>query len=584
MNADWINSAWSNNSMPTWVELQPGADVTALNAKLENFIQGKNADAVAHVFAYPLSEWRLRGKFREGKQDGGRIDMVILLGIIGAFILLIACINFMNLATARSERRAREVGVRKVVGAQRSLIVGQFLSEALVVTFFALLLGIALVHMVLPGFNRFFDKNLVFNFSNWQLWSVILVLGLITGLTAGSYPAVFLSRFQPVRVLRGSFFATAKTGSLLRRGLVTFQFIISIFLIITTIVVFRQINYVQNRPLGYETENLISIPARGDMGQKFDVLKNDLVQIPGIKSVSAGTHDMIQFGSNTSGIGWPGKTADQDFLVSVTGVSYDWAQTVGVKIAQGRDFNPSFGGDTMACLLNRTAVKRMDLQEPVIGTVLHHDTTVSVIGVVEDFVYNDPFSAPMPMAIFLGRDRLEHFFVRFENSDNWRGTLAQIEQAVKKHNPAYPFEFRFAKETYQKTFDEMRAVGRLGNMFGGLAILISCLGLFGLSAFVAERRTKEIGIRKVLGATAAGIWFQLSGDFLKPVLLAFIVAAPLAFWAMEQLLSRFEYRIGLSWWIFAVAGIMATLVALFTVSFQGVKAALINPARSLKSE
>jgi len=583
MNTDWIDT-WDNNSMPTWVELQPGADLAALNAKLENYIQGKQENTAAHIFAYPLDRWRLWGNFEEGKQNGGRIDLVTMLGVIGVFVLLIACINFMNLATARSERRAREVGVRKVVGAQRSLIIGQFLSEALVMTFLALILGVVLVKAVLPAFNRFFDKELVFDFSNWQLWSAVLGLGLITGLLAGSYPAVFLSRFQPARVLRGGFIAGGKGGSLLRRGLVTFQFVISIFLIISTIVIFRQIEYVQNRPLGYESENLIEIPARGDMTQKFEVLRNEWEEIPGVKSVSAGSDDLIQFGSNTSGIQWPGKTDDQDFLITVTRVQYDWTKTAGLKISEGRDFSPEYGSDTLACLLNRSAVKRMGLKEPVVGNTVQYDTTRTVIGVIEDFVYNDPFSAPAPMLIALDRGAMHHFFVRFENNENWRPTLARIEQAVKKHNPAYPFEFRFTKEEYQKSFDEMRAVGQLGNVFGGLAIFISCLGLFGLSAFVAERRTKEIGVRKVLGATMANIWFTLSKDFLKPVLVAFVLASPLALWAMQKLLLRFEYRIGLSWWIFAAAGAAAVAIALITVSYQGIKAALSNPVRSLRSE
>ena len=582
-NTGWMND-WGTNGLPTWVELQPNTNVAALNAKLENFVQGKEPDAAAHILAYPLSEWRLRGKFVEGKQSGGRIDMVIMLGIIGAFVLLIACVNFMNLATARSERRAREVGVRKVVGAQRSLIIGQFLSEALVMTFFALMLGVLFAKLALPAFNRFFEKSLVFDFSNWQIWSAILVLGLITGLLAGSYPAFFLSRFQPVKVLKGGPISGGKSGGMLRKGLVTFQFVISIFLIISTIVIFRQVEHAQNRPLGYDAENLITIPARGDMGEKFEVLKNDLTQIPGVKSVSAGTDNMIQFGSNTSGIEWAGKTEDQDFLITVTGVHYDWTKTTGLKIVQGRDFSPEFGGDTMACLLTQTAVRRMGLNEPVVGSTLRHDTTVTVIGVVEDFIYNDAFSSPMPMAIYLGRRSMSNFFVRFQNNENWQQSLAQIEQAVKKHNPAYPFEFRFVKEEYQKSFDEIRSAGQLGNVFGGLAIFISCLGLFGLSSFVAERRNKEIGIRKVLGATVASVWFYLSKDFLKPVFLAFVLAAPLAFWAMQQLLLRFEYRIELSWWMFAVAGLAALAVALLTVSYQGVKAALVNPVKSLRSE
>ncbi len=580
-NPELINS-WGNNAIPTWVTLHPDAGLAGLNQKLENYIQGKAPESSAHIFAYPLSEWRLRGNFENGKQSGGRIDAVMLLGLIGIFVLLIACINFMNLATARSERRAREVGVRKVVGAPRSLIIGQFLSEALLMTFLALLLSLLMSRLALPTFNRFFEKNLALNISNWQLWSALLGLGLLTGLVAGSYPAFYLSSFQPVRVLKG--LSGGKNSGMLRKSLVTFQFVISIFLIIATMVIYRQIEHAQNRPLGYDAENLIEIPARGDMSSKFEVLKNELVQIPGITSVSAGTHDLINFGSNTSGIEWAGKTNDQDFLVSITSVGYDWTKTAGLKLLEGRDFSPEFGGDTLCCLLNQTAVRRMGLKEPVVGSTIRYDSTVTIIGVVEDFVYNDPFSSPMPMAVFLSTGSMDHFFIRFENDENWRQSLAQIEQTVKKHNPTYPFEFNFTKESYQHNFDEMRSVGQLANVFGGLAIFISCLGLFGLSAFVAERRNKEIGIRKVLGATVANVWFALSKDFLQPVLLAFLLAAPLAGWAMQKLLDRFEYRIDLYWWIFALAGFAALTVALLTVSYQGIKAALLNPVKSLRSE
>jgi len=581
-NTEWITT-WGNNSLPTWVALHAGTDVAKLNQKLENFIQAKDPDAAAHIFAYPLSEWRLRGKFENGKQSGGRIDVVVMLGIIGIFVLLIACINFMNLATARSERRAREVGVRKVVGAPRSLIIGQFLSEALLMTFLALVLSLVMTKLTLPVFNRFFEKSLALDFSNWQLWSALLALGCITGLVSGSYPAFYLSSFQPVRVLKG-LIRSGRNSGMLRKGLVTFQFVISIFLIISTMVIYRQIEHAQNRPLGYDAENLIELPARGDMTEKFDIMKNDLAQIPGVTSVSAGSHDLINFGSNTSGIEWPGKTADQDFLVSVTNVSYDWTKTVGLKIVEGRDFSPEFGGDTLCCLLNQTAVRRMGLKDPVVGSTIRYDSTVTIIGVVEDFVYNDPFSSPMPMAVFLSKGSMDHFFIRFQNDENWRQSLAQIEQTVKKHNPSYPFEFNFTKEAYQKNFDEMRSVGQLANIFGGLAIFISCLGLFGLSAFVAERRNKEIGIRKVLGATVANVWFALSKDFLKPVVLAFLLAAPLAGWAMQKLLDRFEYRIDLYWWIFAAAGLAALAVALVTVSYQGIKAALLNPVTGLRNE
>jgi putative ABC transport system permease protein len=338
-NIAWINN-WGDNSFPCWVELQPGADLAALNAKLENFIQAKETDAAAHIFAYPWARWRLYNEFEEGKQSGGRITLVWLLGIIGAFILLIACVNFMNLATARSERRAREVGVRKVVGAHRGLLIGQFLSEALLMSFLGLLLAVLLARLSLPAFNRFFEKDLTLDLSNWPLWSGVLALGLLTGLVAGSYPAFFLSGFQPARVLKNAIF-TGRNSGILRKTLVTFQFVISIALIISTVVISGQIRHLENRPLGYEAENLIQIPARGGMASKFEPLKTELLQVPGVTAVSAASYDLVMCGSNTSGVGWPGKTDDQDFLVSLAWSRPGFLNTVGMRLAAGRDFEPN---------------------------------------------------------------------------------------------------------------------------------------------------------------------------------------------------------------------------------------------------
>lgn len=584
-NLPEINSNWANNSWPIWVSLHPKTDLAALNAKLENYIQGKNPDAAAHALAYPLSEFHLRGKFKEGKPDGGRIQIITLLGIVGLFVLLIACVNFMNLATARSAGRAREVGVRKVVGAPRALIVGQFLTEAMVMTFLALFLSIVWVKLLLPGFNTMAEKELSLGWQDWQLWSSILALGLLTGLVAGSYPALSLSKFKPAQALKGKLYSNNQSaGTMLRKGLVTFQFVISIFLIITTLVIHRQLNHIDSRPLGFDAENMISIPVRGDMASKFGILKQELLQIPGIRFVSAGRHNMVSFGSNTSGIEWPGKTADQDFLISVTDVGYDFTKTTGLQIVDGRDFSPEFGADTLACLLNETAVRRMGLKEPVVGSVIQADTNFTVIGVVKDFVFNNPENTIEPMAIFLSRSDFNHFFVQFDNDDQWKNHLAKIESTSKKVFPEYPFEFRFVKDDYQKNFEGIRSTGKMANAFALLAVFISCLGLFGLSAFFAEKRTKEIGIRKVLGASVAGLWLFLSKDFFKPVLLAFVLTVPLAIWAMEKLLSNFEYRTELSWSIFVFAGLLAMAIAVFTVSFQSIKAALLNPVKSLRSE
>lgn len=570
---------WDNNSFLTWIELPAGVDLTAFNEKVENILTEHLDNEVVGLFAYPFARRHLYSSFRNGVPNGGKIEMLYMLGGLGVFILLLACINFMNLATARTERRAREVGIRKVMGAQRHSIVGQFLSEAMMITFLGLGLSVLLAKLALPAFNQLIGKSLTFDLSNWQLWSCVLLLGWVTGMVAGSYPAFFLSRFQPVRVIRG-ITSSGKGTARFRKGLVTFQFFVSIFLMISTVVVYKQIEYVESRPLGYEQENLVEIPARGDMGQRFEVVKNDLLKIPGVKSVSAGSDNLLRMGGGLTGFQWPGKDPEQDFPITVTWVHYDWAKTAGLNIVEGRDFSREYGSDSLACLINQTAANRMGLEEPI-GTVLGDNN--HLIGVVEDFVYNNPTSKPKPMVTFLGQN-MSHFFIRFQNDESWQERLTQIEEVIKTHNPSYPVDIHFTKEEYQRSFDQARSVGEMTTMFSVLAIFIACLGLVGLSAFVAEQRKKEIGIRKVLGATVSNISFALSGDFLKPVLLSFILAAPLAAWAMKKALFSMDYHIELSWWMFALAGVFAIVIALFTVSFHAIRAAQANPVNSLRSE
>lgn len=578
-NADWINR-WDNNRIATWMEVQAGVNLSSLNAKLEKLMREKLNNNQAGLFAYPFADMWLYGEFKDGKPSGGRIYAVMLLGAIGLFVLLIACINFMNLSTARSERRAREVGVRKVMGAFRRQVIFQFLCEAMLLAFIALLLGLFLARIALPVLNYFTEKNLTFDFANWRIWLSLLGMVLFTGLVAGSYPAFFLSSFKPVLVLKG-IIINRQGGAVLRKGLVTFQFMISIFLIIATIVIFKQLRYVENRPVGYNPENLLEIPLRGDMGGKFQLIKNEMVRIPGIISISGGSNDLIRFGGATDGIQWPGKTADQNIWVTLTDVHYDWVKTAGLKMAEGREFSPTFGTDTNACLINQTAVTKMGLKPPVVGTKLGSTT---VIGVVQDFVFNSPFATPKPMLIRLGRGGANHLFVRLRNDENRPRTLATVEQVMKKINPSYPFEYHLVSEEFQKRFEGVRYTSQLTNIVGILAIFISCLGLFGLSAFLAERRNKEIGVRKVLGASVPQVWFILSKDFLKPVLVAFVLASPLAGWLLNKMLLNWDYHISLSWWMFALAGALAIIIALITVSFHGFRAALRNPVQSLRTE
>jgi putative ABC transport system permease protein len=576
---DWLNK-WDDNRIQTWVQLKPNSNLASLDNKLTKLLQIRSDDKSVSLFLYPLADLRLHGSFSNGKPDGGEIQMVILLIALGIFVILIACINFMNIATARSEHRSREVGVRKVLGASRKLLICQFLSEAFLMTFIALILAVIIVQLVLPAFNQFTEKNIAFNFSDWKIWSLLLTTGIFTGLVAGSYPAFFLSRFKTIKVLKG-IFAKGKTGGGLRKVLVTVQFVISVFFIIGTIVIYKQINYVQNRPLGYSQQNLIDISANGELGNKFNIFKNELAQIPGVKSVSAGSDNILNFGGSVTGMDYPGKIPGQEISVIVSSVQYDWTKTMGIKIIEGRDFNASFATDTTACIINEATVQKMGLKEPVIGAKIGGST---VIGVFKNFVYNNPSGIIAPMVISLKTSGLQHYFVRIDNNNQWQKTMSQIESTVKNINPNYPFNFSFVSEDYQQRFNEWKSFGFMATLFGCMAIFIACLGLFGLSSFLAEKRSKEMSIRKVFGATAKNIWLILSKDFLKPVCIALLIVVPISVILAHILLAGITYHTSLTWWMFALAGTIAILIALITVSFQAIKAATANPVKSLRTE
>ncbi len=569
---EWLKK-WDDNRINTIVQLKTGSDIPALNAKLTGLLQTRTGDTTENLFVYPYAKMKLYGNFSNGKPSGGRIYQLELIGALGLFILLIACINFMNLATARSEYRAREVGVRKLLGASRKIIICQFLSEAMLMTLFALALALPLAALVIPWLNQLMQKDLRFNFLGIRIWCLLAAVGLFTGLVAGSYPAFSLSRFNIVSVLK-------KSGGL-RRVLVTFQFIISIFFIIGTIVIFAQISHIRNRPVGYDQTNLLRIDASGKLAENFDLFQNGVSKTPGIKSISAGSDNLLQFGGAVTGMDWPGKIPGKEIAIIVTGVQYKWIQTTGLTLLEGRDFDPSFGTDTMACLLNESAVTRMSLKTPVLGQVVGGE---QVIGVVKNFVFNNPSAVIAPMMISLNTGKLNNFFVRLQNDDHWRERLSVIEKIAKELNPGFPFNFSFTKEDYQQRFTEFNVVGYMAIIFGSMAIFISCLGLFGLSAFLAEKRSKEMSIRKVLGASLHNVWFALSHDFLKPVIMAFLIVIPISAWVMHTILSYISWHITLSWWMFAMAGLLTLIIALLTVSYQGVRTAFENPVKNLRSE
>jgi ABC-type antimicrobial peptide transport system permease subunit len=577
---DWLNK-WDDNRILTWVLLPAGVSVTKVNDQMTKLIRAKANDPQIELFAYPLRDAWLRSSFQNGHPHGGRIVIIYMMSVAGMLILLLACVNFMNLATARSVHRSREVGVRKTLGAVRGQLIGQFLGEALLLTFLAMLLGILLARLLFPLFNTWlFGGSLSFDLSGEKEWIVLPILGLFTALVAGSYPAFFLSRFRPVLVLKGIFTQAGKGGSF-RKGLVVFQFTITIFLLVAIIVVIQQMKYGEGRPIGYDQENLVDVTVRGPLQDKTELASALLRKIPGVTAVGAGAENLVRFSAGNNGIQWPGRRADQDFYVIVSSVGYDWVRTAGLKMAQGREFDPSYSTDSNACLINEAAVRKMGLKEPIIGTRLDNSP---VIGVIRDFVFNDAFSDPLPLLLNFRNRGLGHLFIRIRNNDHWQETIAHIEKTVRQLNPGYPFEFHFTTEEYQYQFNGVRSTVRALNWLGVFAILISCLGLFGLSAFMAEQRTKEIGIRKILGAGAPRIWYSLSRDFLKPVVIAFPLGASLAGWTMHAMLQNLDYRIALSWWMFALAGTLAVLIALATVTWQAVRAAKASPVDSLRSE
>ncbi len=576
---DFVNR-WDYRYFQTWVQLQPGASLQAVNRQMTQLLLEKSNLKKVSLFAYPIARLNLYDNFKDGRPYWGKAYLIIVIAFIAFLTLLIACVNFMNLSTAMAEQRAREVGLRKVLGASRRAIIGQFLGEAVLLAMVATILSIGLARLVLPSFAAFAELPLNDQFGNPWVWVLLLLIGLFTGLVAGSYPALYLSHFQPVQVLK-RLMSVGRKGAALRKGLVTFQFVIGIFLVVTTIVVVKQVHYIANRPLGYETSNLIDITADGALPGRFGLFKTEAENIPGVLHLTASTDNLIGVGGAQAGLDWPGKRADQDLIIQATWVQYDWTKTAGLTLQEGRDFSPEYGADTSACLINQTAVAKMGLTAPILGASIGGKT---VIGVLKDFVFNNVGNASQPLIVYLGKGNLGHFLVRLTNDGQWKAHLAQIEKVARSLNPGYPFTFRFTNDEHQQSFKNDFGMEQLANLFASMAILISCLGLFGLASFLVEKRTKELSIRKVLGASPAGLWLSLSMEMLKPVFLAFIVATPLAAMAMSKLLTANDYHISLSWQIFAAAGAGAIVIALATVSYHGLRAARINPARALQTE
>ena len=580
--AEWMTSYGSNFS-DTFVELSPEANFEAVDTRIRAMIPKKTEEADTYAFLHSIKNWHLRSKFEGGKIVGGRITYVRLFTIIALIILLIACINFMNLSTARSEKRANEVGVRKAMGSGRSRLIVQFISEALILAFIATLVSVLLLFLLLPQFNLLIEKHLVLGLSNPIHLIVLGTITLVCGVFAGLYPAFYLSSFKPVEVLKG-IKVTHGSASFIRKGLVVGQFTISIVFIISTILVYQQIQHVKNRELGYNKDQLISMRANGDIIEKLSVIKQDLINTGVVKNIALSNSQLLSGGNNGSGLEWQGGTNTEDVLISFRYVSSDFFDTTGMKLLEGRGFSENIAKDSTNTLITESFAKLMGEGSALGKKIMRNDEPYTVIGIVKDYLYGDMYETSDPVMFFNYHNYARYLYIKTESQVPISDMLSKIETVMKKNNPAFPFEYTFVDETFNAKFKSEQLVGKLSQIFALLAILISCLGLFGLAAYTAEQRSKEIGVRKVLGASVTGIVKLLSKDFLKLVVISILIAIPIAWLMMSNWLEDFAYRIEINWWIFIIAGMVAILIALATVSFQAVKAAIANPVDSLKTE
>jgi putative ABC transport system permease protein len=587
---EWIRNNktdWGNNFLMNMIELKEGVSMDAFSKKIGPLNVQKDARIKNQVlFLHPLHKWHLYNDFKDWVNVGGKISYIWLFGFIGIFILLIACINFMNLSTARSEKRAKEVGIRKVAGSRKADLVLQFLSESVLTAFLAFLLSIVLVQILLPYLKDLGFEHIRFDPGNVFLLAIGLGICIITGLIAGSYPAFYLSSFLPVKVLKGVF-KQGKEATTFRKVLVVFQFTISIVLIMSTVIVFQQINHARKRSIGYKPDNMINITASYDLALNYDVLKENLLNTGYFESVAKASQPMTAIYNQWSDFSWEGKDPAADIALDAILADYDFEKTVGLKFKQGRPFSRNYPTDSNAIVINEAALQLIGYKDPIGKTMKSGNQDKTIIGIVENMILTDPFKTVAPLAILFNHSKtnaVNNIFLRLKPNADIKKTLAAIQPIFDRYNPSLPFEYSFADEDFGKKFKVENQVGKLASIFAGLTIFISCLGLFGLAMFMAERRIKEIGIRKVLGASVTNLCILMSKEFIWLVLIACLIASPLAYWFMKDWLNKYDYRVNISFEVFAAVGMLALVIALFTVSTQAIKAAITNPVKSIKTE
>lgn len=583
-----MQDPWDSNFSQTFAQVADNADMEKVSAKIKNVkldnVNEGDKKYKWEVFLQPMSKWNLYNEFKEGINTGGNIRYVWLFAVIGIFVLVLACINFMNLSTARSEKRAREVGIRKAIGSMRWQIIRQFFTESYVVVVLAFIFSLLLVVSFLPLFNDVAGKKMSIPWGNVMFWIISIVFIVITGMLAGSYPAFYLSSFQPLKVLKGTF-KVGKGASIPRRVLVVMQFTVSVMLIIGTIIVFQQIQHAKDRPIGYARNGLISLGLETEVRQHFDAVRTTLINAGAIQDMTASNSPLTGVWNTNGGFDWEGKDPNLAIDFPNNTVTYEYGKTVKWTIREGRDFSKQYATDSMAFVINESAAKFLGMKDPVGKILKWNGQPFTIIGIVEDVMQESPFYPVRPTLYHVGTyDNMYHLVMRLNPGKNASSSLKLIEQELKKYTPDVPFDYKFVDEDFGSKFSAEERIGKLSSYFAVLAIFISCLGLFGMASFVAEQRTKEIGIRKVLGASVVNLWRLLSTEFVLLVLLSCIIAAPIAYYYLKEWLTNYDYRITITWQVFAIASLLALFITLITVSFQAVKAALSNPVKSLRSE
>jgi len=587
----WLKDAatqWNNHSWQAFVQVAGNIDMDKETQKIKDVVMvHKNAktDGKEQAVLFPMNKWRLYSEFKNGKAAGGRIQFIWLFSIIGVFVLMLACINFMNLSTARSEKRAKEVGIRKTVGSDRGQLIRQFLSESVLVSFISFAFSIGLVLLLLPMFNKLADKEIALPWRSTFFWIVALAFTFITGLISGSYPALYLSRFEPIKVLKGTF-RVGRFASLPRKILVVVQFTFSIALIIGTIIVFEQIQYAKNRPVNYRNEGLITVMmSTPDLYGHYGAIQSDLMATGVVDNMAESSCPTTGVWSNQIGFNWQGKDPNSLPSFGTIAVTDDFGKTIGWQIKEGRDFSKDFATDSLGMILNESAVKLVGMKQDIVGqTIQFNDKNYTVVGVIKDMIMESPYRPVTPTVFLRDYEWANVITVAIKQGAPIKTALSKIEAVFKKYNPSAPFDYTFNDEDYAKKFADEERVGNLATFFTILAIFISCLGLFGLASFVAEQRKKEIGVRKVLGASTYNLWRMLSREFALLVIISCFIAIPLAWYYLNHWLQQYDYRTTISFWIFIASGVGALAITLITVSFQAIKAALANPVKSLRTE